>query len=78
MCLHAVALLEADEGPDLGLVVRRVPDDHLPGPSAKSSTTLSCADRSTRIRLRAQQSCPQLSKTLYGDSAAKRSRSASA
>ena len=46
--------------------------------STNSSTTRSWTDRSTRIRLLAQQSWPQLSKTAYGLSAAKRSRSASA
>jgi hypothetical protein len=35
--------------------------------SANSSTTCSRAERSTRIRERAQQSWPQLSKTEYGD-----------
>ena len=46
--------------------------------AANSSTTRSWTDRSTRIRDRAQQSWPQLSNTEYGDSAANRSRSASA
>ncbi len=46
--------------------------------AANSSTTRSWTERSTRIRLRAQQSWPQLSNTAYGDAAANASRSASA
>ena len=61
--LDAVALLEADERPDLGRVVGRVADLQRAVAAANSSTTCSCADRSTRIRLRAQQSWPALSKT---------------
>ncbi len=43
-----------------------------------SSTTRSWTDRSTKIRLRAQQSWPQLSNTAYGEVAANFSMSASA
>ena len=46
--------------------------------AASSSTTWSWTERSTKIRLRAQQSWPVLSKTAYGDEAAQPSRSASA
>ena len=46
--------------------------------AANSSTTRSWTERSTRIRLRAQQSCPQLSNTAYGDDDANFSMSASA
>ncbi len=46
--------------------------------ATNSSTTRSWTERSTRIRLRAQQSWPQLSNTAYGAAAANASRSASA
>ena len=46
--------------------------------AANNSTTRSWTGRWTRIRLRAQQSWPVLSKTLYGEEAAKASMSASA
>ena len=49
----------------------------LPVASTSRSRNLSYTDRWTRMRERAQQSCPALSKTAYGAAEAASSRSAS-
>ena len=74
-----LALVGRDQRAHLGRLVERVADRASPRPRCSSAAmNSSSAERSTRIRERAQQSWPALPKTASGAAAAAASRSASA